>query len=462
MHLFALGVSHRTAPIELRERLDFCARGLDLALTSVNEHPSVAGAVIVSTCNRAEIYVTCRDVDAARDALVGFLCDFHDIRREEVAPHLYEFTNVAVAGHLFRVAAGLDSLVVGEPQILGQVKNAYASAVEEQPVGPLLNRLFHAAFASAKRVRTDTGLAEGAVSVGWAAVVLARKLFGRLAGQRVLVVGTGQMGKVTARHLRSQGVVQVMITGRTAARAAELAEALEATAIPWEHMPSALGESDIVITATASSKPVLSRAQVDTAMCGRSTRPLLIIDIAVPRDVDPAAAEVEGVSFYDMDDLQEIVQENLARRATEVARAEAIIAEETKAFSVWLCSRRAIPTLVALRRQFEAIRRTELKRLQPKLAGLPDDARVRVEEITRLIVEKLLLTPTEQLKSIRSPSTIHAYSDALTTLFSLAVDEAVDCTEPPAGCPEAPGLPAPGQADSVTESPASGKVLAVP
>ena len=264
------------------------------------------------------------------------------------------------------MAAGLDSLVVGEPQILGQVKDAYTSAVDAQSVGPALNRLFHAAFAAAKRVRTDTGLAEGAVSVGWAAVCLARKLFGRLAEQRALVVGTGEMGKLTARHLRAQGVTQVMIAGRTAARAVELAGALQATAIPWEHLPSALGQSDIVITATGSSSPILSRAQIDAAMRGRPTRPLLIIDIAVPRDVDPAAAGIEGVSFYDMDDLQDIVRETLVRRAAEVARAETIIAEETQCFSAWLCSRRAIPTLVALRRQFEAIRRTELKRLQPE------------------------------------------------------------------------------------------------
>ena len=362
----------------------------------------------MSTCNRAEIYAACgRDLEAARDAIIGFLCDFHEVRREELTPHVYEVADADVARHLFRVAAGLDSLVVGEPQILGQVKDAYASAVDAQSVGPALNRLFHAAFAAAKRVRTDTGLAEGAVSVGWAAVCLARKLFGRLAEQRALVVGYGEMGKLTARHLRAQGVTQVMIAGRTAARAAELAGAVQATAIPWEHLPSALGHSDIVITATGSSSPILSRAQIEAAMRGQPTRPLLLIDIAVPvmwtrqpRELRGSRSTTwttcrtsSGKPWFGAPPRWPAPRQSSPRRRSASRRG----------FAPGGQSRRWLPCAT----KFEAIRRTELKRLQPKLAGLPDDARTRVEGITRLIVEKLLLAPTEQLKSVRvlPPST---------------------------------------------------------
>jgi glutamyl-tRNA reductase len=423
MHFFLLGVSHRTAPVELRERLDFAARGLDDALAALGACAATNESVVVSTCNRAELYVACDDVAAARRDLLNFLSTYHGLESTEIVPHLYEKADGEAAQHLFRVAAGLDSLVVGEPQILGQVKDAYAVAAEKRAVGPVLNKVFPWSFTVGKRVRTETGVSEGAVSVSFAATSLARKIFGVLKGRTVLVVGAGEMGKLTAQHLRSQGVDRMLITSRTLVHATALADSIGGTPLPWDQMHAALGEADIVITATGAALPVLSRPAVDGVMRHRRNRPLFIIDIALPRDVDPAVGELEAVFLYNIDDLQAVVQENLSRRAAEVVRAEEIVTDEVRKFEAWLTARVAIPTVVALRQRFESIRRSELDRLQSKLSGLPPDARERVEDITRLLVEKLLITPTEQLKATPDPERVRAYTDALTRLFALDAEE---------------------------------------
>src|SRR5499427_1102300 len=423
MHLLLIGISHKTAPIDLRERVDFQARGIELALRTLAARKPGGGAgelAVLSTCNRAELYIACDDVIAAKSELVTFVSAFHDVDASTIAPHVYDVTDLEAARHLFRVAAGLDSLVVGEPQILGQVKEAHSAARQADTAGPLLNRLFHACFAVGKRVRTETNLGSGAVSVSFAAVNLAKKIFGTLDGRNVVVLGAGEMGKLTAQHMKSQGVRQVTIVSRTIAHAAQTAEAIGgATAARWEDMDAALSASDIVITATGAATPILTKARVESIMRPRRGRPLFVIDIAVPRDVEAAAGEIEQVFLYNIDDLQASVRENLARRAGEVDRAEAIVAEEVDKFGAWFRARGAIPTVVALRERFETIRRAELERLDFKLSTLPPEARARVDEITHLIVEKLLLTPTEQLKSLTDADTIGAYTEALTRLFAL-------------------------------------------
>jgi glutamyl-tRNA reductase len=421
MHLLLVGISHRTAPVELRERVDFQARGVEGALRALTARGSAREAVVVSTCNRAELYVACDHAAATRQDLLHFVSDFNGIAAVDVAPHMYEVVDLDVARHLFRVAGGLDSLVVGEPQILGQVKEAHTAATDAHTAGPVLNRLFHASFAVGKRVRTETGLGSGAVSISFAAVALARKIFGELSGRSVAVVGAGEMGKLTALHMKSQEVRHITIVSRTMAHAARTAEAIGgATAAPWDELDTVLSASDIVITATGAASPILTKAHIESVMRPRRNRPLFIIDIAMPRDVEAAAGEIEQVFLYNIDDLQATVRENLARRSSEVARAEAIVDEEVQKFAAWFRARGAIPTVVALRERFEAIRRGELDRLQFKLAALPPEARARVEEITHLIVEKLLLTPTEQLKSVSDADTIGAYTEALTRLFGLA------------------------------------------
>jgi glutamyl-tRNA reductase len=419
MHLLLLGVSHRTAPVDLRERLDFASRDLGAAIEALGVRQIAAEAVVLSTCNRSEVYVAAEHVGRTREDLVTFLSDYHHLSKAAFTPHLFERQDAEAVHHLYRVASGLDSLIVGEPQILGQVKEAFAVAADRRSAGPLLNKLFTGSFAVGKRVRSETAVGEGAVSVSFAAVQLARKIFGKLAARRVLVIGAGEMGKLTAQHLRVQGVHEIVITSRTFAHAEALAREVNGRAAPWSELMNVLAPADIVITATGSQQPILDRAHIELVM-GRGRRdPLFIIDIAIPRDVDPAAAEIEQVFLYNVDDLQAVVQENRSRRTSEIQRAEAIVAEEVARFMAWHRSRGAIPTVVALRQRFEAIRRAELQRLDSKLAGLPPEARARVDEVTRLIMEKLLLEPTEQLKALPDEETQAAYTEALNRLFSL-------------------------------------------
>ena len=426
MQLLLVGVSHRTAPIELRERLDFSARGVDRALTALSGTGVQHEATIVSTCNRVELYVGCDEPESTRAAIQKFLSEFHAIPGDQLAPHIYAKTGQDVATHLFRVASGLDSLVMGEPQILGQVKEAFGVASQLGCTGPLLNKLFHSAFAAGKRVRTETALSAGAVSVSYAAVELARKIFGDLNGRTVLVLGAGEMGKLTAIHMRSQGIGRLIITSRTAAHATALAQSIGGSAISWESLNTGLVDADILITATGASTPIISRPLLVQTMKARRQRPLFIIDIAVPRDVEADAGDLEQVFLYNIDDLQAVVQENISKRGTEASDAEKIVAQEVGKFIGWLNSRSAVPTIVALRQRFEAIRQSELRRLEPKLASLPPEARARVDEITRLILEKLLINPTEQLKATSDADTVAAYSDVLNRLFGLAADDSAD------------------------------------
>jgi glutamyl-tRNA reductase len=424
MRILLLGVSHHTAPIDLRERLSFAPERIAAALGQIAQQTGVGETVLISTCNRTEMYVTCDDMDEGRARLARFLSEYHAIALDGVEPHLYTRHETDAVRHLFRVAAGLDSLVVGEPQILGQVKQAFSVATQEQRTGAMLNRLFHQAFTVGKRVRAETGLADGAVSVSFAALGLARKICGEIKGLTALVLGAGDMAALTARHLQAQQPGRLLITSRTPSHAEELANDVGGQVIPWADADRALAAADIVVSATGAPHPIVTRDRVRKAMKGRTMRPLFIIDIAMPRDVEAAAGDLEQVFLYNIDDLQGIVSENLSKRANEVARAEAIVGDEVEAFLSWSRSRAVVPTVVALRRRFEAIRQSELTRLQPKIAGLPPEAKQRVDEITRLLIEKLLSTPTEQLKSLDHPETIVAFSDALNQLFALNADNA--------------------------------------
>jgi glutamyl-tRNA reductase len=428
MHLFLLGVSHKTAPVDLREKLDFSSRDVGAAVEALAAKSSATESVVLSTCNRSEIYVASTAPGAARDEIVRFLSEYHELPAESFEPHLFSFSEADVAQHLFRVAAGLDSLVVGEPQILGQVKDAFQAAAERRCTGPVLRKLFDWSFNVGKRVRSETALGEGAVSISFAAVQLARKIFGRLEGRRVLVVGAGEISTLTAQHLRAQGVAEVAITSRTAAHAQALATEVAGHWVPWEGLPQALGNADIIVTATGSQRPIITRAHVESALGRHRRDPLFIIDVAVPRDVEASVGEIEQVFLYNVDDLQTIVQENISRRASEIERAEAIVREELAKFAAWQRSRGAIQTVVALRDRFDTVRRSELQRLESKLAALPPETRALVEQLTRLIVEKLLIDPTEQLKALPDEETQVAYTEAINRLFRLRPEE--DSTAP--------------------------------
>jgi glutamyl-tRNA reductase len=422
MHLLAVGISHRTAPVDLRESVDFGRGGLETALTAIATRGVGREVVLLSTCNRSEIYLGA-DADAAADACARFMSDYHGISHDSIAPHLFVHRGADAARHLFRVAAGLDSMVVGEPQILGQVKDAFAKAAAHKVTGALTNRLFTSAFSVGKRVRSETGLGEGAVSVSYAAISLAKKIFGDLKGLDVLILGAGEMAKLTGVHLQAQRVRQLSLASRTLTTAQTLARRIDGRAIPWSQLDQALAAADIVIAATGAIEPVLTRSSVEEVMRPRRDRPLFLIDIAVPRDVEPDVGSLDQVFLYNIDDLRTIVKENLARRGGELERAETIVSDEVQRFGTWMQSREIIPTVVALRQRFEAIRQSELQRLEPKLAGLPPEARARVDEITHLIVEKLRLTPTDQLKPLHDERLIVAYEDTLSRLFGLITDD---------------------------------------
>jgi glutamyl-tRNA reductase len=429
MRLLVLGISHHTAPIELREKLSIATADLPEAVARLGQTAGLGEVVLLSTCNRTEAYATCHSLEDGHELLASFLGAAPGVDLDEIRPHLYTRTEADACRHLLRVAAGLDSLVVGEPQILGQVKQAYAVAADRSCTGALLNRLFHTAFTAGKRVRSETGLAEGAVSVSYAAIGLARKICGDLQGLTVLVVGAGDMAELTARHLGGQKPGAILVASRTVAHAEALASEVGGRVVNWADLDRALAGADIVVSATGATVPIISRQRVMEAMRRRGGRPLFLVDIAVPRDVEPEAGTLEQVFLYNIDDLQSMVSENLARRGAEVARAEAIVIEEVDAFMKWARSRSVMPTVVALRQRFEAIRQSELVRLQPRLSALPPDARARVDEITRLIVEKLLITPTEQLKSLADREVLSVYADALSHLFALGPGEAPPADE---------------------------------
>jgi len=426
MNLLLLGASHHSAPIDLRERIDFSRRGVSEALAELAQIRNVAEVVVISTCNRSEIYCASEDQNNLQETIASFMSSFHDLPESELIPHLYSRKNSDAARHLFRVTAGLDSLVVGEPQILGQVKDAFAIASADGYTGALLNRLFHWSFGVGKRIRSETGLGEGAVSVSYAAISLARKIFGNLKNLNVLLVGAGEMAELTATHLRTQQVKNIFVANRTPSHATVLASRIDGEAVPWENVTAQLTSCDIVVTATGSLNPIVKRSHIETAMKTRRDRPLFVIDIGVPRDVEPTAGKLEQVFLYNIDDLQSIVQENLARRQSQVDRAELMVTEEVDRFMTWVRSRAVIPTLVALRNRFEAIRQAELLRLKPKLMSLPESSRIRIEEITRLLVERLLASPTEQLKAAKDKETIASYSDTLNDLFRLLDEQSDD------------------------------------
>lgn len=417
MHLVLVGLSHHTAPLQLRERLGVTRTMLPATLDAL-AGAGCDDAVVLSTCNRTEVYAAAADAAAMTARITTHLADAHGLALETLEPSLYTRIDADAARHLFRVAAGLDSLVVGEPEVLGQVKDAYRVANETRGTGALINRVFHGAFGIGKRVRTETGLAEGAVSLSYAALTLARKIFADLSTLRVAVLGAGEMARLSAMHFAGH-VQTVVVTARTRERADALAHEAGADAVDWHARGEAIAAADVLVAATGAEGLVVSVAELREVRSSRRGRPLFIVDLAVPRDVDPEVAHLDDVFLYNVDDLRGIVEENLSRRQQAVATAERLVQEEVGAWMAWLRSRAAVPTVVALRQRFEGIRQAELARLSPRLGALAPDAQARVDEVTRLIVEKLLLTPTEQLKAIDDRETMAACSAALRRLFDL-------------------------------------------
>src|SRR5712691_1657259 len=397
MAIVVVGLNHTTAPVAVRERLAFSDATLAEALAHFRP-PEVQELVILSTCNRVEMYLQTSDVDVSMASAVVFMAACHAVPPTQFTPHLYQLSDLETVRHLFRVAASLDSLVLGEPQILGQVKAAYLAAQAAGRTGLIFSQLFERALRVAKTIRTETGISDHAVSVSYAAVELAKKIFESLQQRTVMVLGAGDTAELAARHLVSPGVTRVFIANRTSERAVLLAQALQAKAIPWEAFPEHLAYTDIVISSTSAPHPIIQPAMVREALRARRSRPMFFIDIAVPRDVDPAVNTLENVFLYDIDDLHNVVQENRRERQREALAAEELVWREVRQFEQWLAVRDAVPTIVAMRQHAEAIRLQELEKALHKLGPLDERQRRVLEALTCGIVNKLLHAPTVYLK----------------------------------------------------------------
>ena len=419
MHLTLVGLSHKTAPVEIREKLTFPAHRQEDALSLLTSTPAVAEAVIVSTCNRTEIYaVTAAGADGP-GAIIDFMADYHGLDRHELVRYLYISEGEAVVRHLFRVVASLDSMVLGEAQILGQVKEAYEHAFNNGGCQRVFNKLFRQSFEVGKRVRSETEIGENAVSISYAAVELAKKVFDTLEGRTILVLGAGKMSELTAKHLVSNGVKKVLVANRTYERAVELADKFDGEAIPYDDLFTRMAEADILISSTAATHYVVTKDKVAAARKGRKGNPLFMIDIAVPRDIDPAVNDLTDVYLYDIDDLSGVVSTNLDERMHEAERAEVIIAEEMREFERWLESMEVVPTVAAIRSKAEAVRQAELGKALKRLGGLSDKELATVEALSCAIVNKMLHGPTERLKGVAAEKDGYNYVEAARFLYGL-------------------------------------------
>ncbi|MBW1786785.1 MAG: glutamyl-tRNA reductase [Deltaproteobacteria bacterium] len=417
-----IGMNHETAPVELRECLATDPNNMHKALTAMRELPFVEEALFISTCNRVETLCITDDLQRARNAITAIMADLGDVPEAAFQAGIYTHEEMDAVRHIFRVAASLDSMVVGEPQILGQIKDAYAEATRERMSGVVLNRLMHRAFHVAKRVRTDTGISEAAVSISYAAVELAKKIFHELQGKKALLIGAGEMAELAAKHLIRQGVDDIAVVNRTFERAVELAGAFGGHPVGFDEIEAQLAKVDIVLASTASSGHVITYEMVKGVARKRRNRPLFFIDIAVPRDVHPDVNKLENMYVYDIDDLKGIIQMNMSQRRQEAMHAERIVKEEVVKFKKWLKTLAVVPTIISLREKAEDIVRAELRKSGSALARLSADEMDAVNCLTRSIVEKVLHDPIIYLKDRSDRPTVNTVLDAARKLFNLDGD----------------------------------------
>lgn len=419
MELIVIGLNHKTAPIDIRERLAFPEDRIETALHQVKSVPSLKENMILSTCNRVEIYATARETEKAIIELKHFLSQYHGLPIKEFDKNLYSLVGEEAVRHIFRVASSLDSMVVGEPQILGQIKEAYNLAVESKTSGLILHRLLHRAFHVAKRVRTETKIGNSAVSVSYVAVELAKKIFGILERRTVLLIGAGEMCELAARHLISGGIEKVLVTNRTYERALTLAQEFKGEAIPFEEIGQGLKRADIVISATNSPQFLIHHDQVSKVIKDRKQRPIFFIDIADRRDIEPRVGDIENVYLYNIDDLQKVANENIQDREKEAQKAESIVQDEVAKFVNWYHSLEVTPVIVSLREKFEEIRKKELEKTFSLHPTLSDKERQSLEALTSAIINKILHDPLTLLKQTNEEAMADFYLDTLRTLFRL-------------------------------------------
>ena len=420
MTLVLVGTSYLVAPVELRERLSFdSGQGAELARRVAGGDGEAVG---LSTCNRVCLYVSSDDPGAARARAVDELSSLAGLAPDELEASLYTRFDDDAALHLFRVAAGLDSMVPGESQILGQVRTAYEEAAERGITGPVVHRLFRQALHAGRRVRNETAIGERPASVSAAAAELTARVFDDLPSRRLLIIGAGKMGELAAADLIARGVGSLVVANRSLERGVEVAARLGGRAVSLESLTGEVAEADVVIASTGSQGIVLSAGQVEGALRDRRGRPIFFIDIAVPRDLDPAINELDGCFLYDIDDLERVVEESLAGRRDEAEKAEAIVREEAESFRAWQRSLEVVPAITSLRRRAEEIRSAELERAGARLEGLSPKQRLAVESLTAQIVNKILHVPTVRLKEAAAGADGLAYADTMRHLFDLSDD----------------------------------------
>jgi glutamyl-tRNA reductase len=414
-----IGMNHETAPVELRECLAKDPAHADKALAMMREFSCIKEGLFLSTCNRVEALFTTEQTEEAKRSVVGLLCTLGEIPSERLCSGLFSYEDRDAVRHVFRVASSLDSMVIGEPQILGQIKEAYSNAAKEKTTGVILNRLLHRAFHTAKRVRTETGISDAAVSVSYAAVELAKKIFYDFKGKKALLIGAGEMAELAARHLLAQGVSVIAVANRTFQKAVEVAQSFNGIPVYFEEIGAQLLEADIVISSTAAPGYVITHDQVKGSMKKRKNRPLFFIDIAVPRDVEPAVNDLENVYVYDIDDLKGIVQANLGQRQEEAVKAERIVEEEVLKFEQWLKTLEVVPTIVSLKEKAESIRQAELKKSLSSMGELTPLQLKSLEMLTLSITEKIMNDPILFLKQKADRPLGKTYLDTARRLFRL-------------------------------------------
>jgi glutamyl-tRNA reductase len=422
--LLALGISHKTAPLELRERVALTEGRAAGVMRELVEAPEIQEAATISTCNRTELYLSAPDPVGAEALALGVLAREAGIPPTELVGHLYSLRSVDAALHLFRVTAGLDSMIVGEAEVQGQVKRAYELALVEGATGPILNRLFRGALAAGKRARSQTGITERGVSVPSVAVELAQRSLGDLSSRLVLVVGAGETAELTARALAARGVEPAFIANRRYDRAIGLAQRFGGRAIRFEELPEQMAKADIVVASTSSPHHVIERDELAQVMAARSGRQLLLIDLAVPRDVQPECRDLDGVGLFDMDDLQTLVERNASGRESEGRRAETILRSELASFERWLASQNVVPTIAALRARADEITAGVLAENEQRFQSLSEGDRERVRAMARAIASRLLHEPTLRLKRSSGEDDAYLYVNALRELFGLDSDSA--------------------------------------
>ena len=398
MNIVVIGLNHKTAEVEVREKLAFHGPKLEEGLERFRAIPSVNEAIILSTCNRVEMYAKVKDPAGATEEIKDFISEFHGIRRDYLKDSLYIYNGSAAVRHVFSVASSLDSMVVGEPQILGQVKDAFEFALSKKTTGVILNKLMKKAISVAKRVRTETKIAENAVSISYAAVELARKIFTELSSKSFILLGAGEMAELAARYLMNNGVSDIVVANRTYERGCELAREFSGRAVRFEDFQDELLHSDIVICSTGAPDYVLFRSDMQNIMKRRKNRPVFIIDITVPRNIDPGIAGIDNVYLYTVDDLRGVVNTNVDERQKEAAKAGRIIEDEVETFLKWEKSLETVPTIIALRNRAEEIKNRELERILNKLGNMSEKDREAIEYLASAIVNKLIHPPTVALK----------------------------------------------------------------